>query len=251
VGGRLNINKIYLKGVLMKKKVLSLFGIICLLSTTIVFAQDFCKGNFDYDQDQDGSDAFTFKEDFGRSTFGNPCPTDGPAPVEKTRLTTCYSVEIPWEEIDCAGTGQDGELQKGVAWPDQRFTDNLDGTVTDHLTGLRWLKDGNCFGERTWGEALSDCNGLSTGSCGLSDGSGAGDWRLPNVKELQSLIDYASARPALPSGCPFTNVEFTFWSSTNNADYVWIAWHVSLVSGSVSYDNKTDLYAVLPVRGGH
>jgi hypothetical protein len=235
----------------MKGEALALFGIICLLSTAVVFAQDFCEGNFDYDQDQDGTDAFTFKTDFGRSTFDIPCPADGPSPVPKTKQTICYSPEVPWGEIDCADTGQDGDLQKGVEWPNPRFTDNLDGTVTDHLTGLIWLKDANCFGERTWGEALSDCNGLADASCGLSDGSSPGAWRLPNAKELLSLIDYGSVLPALPSGHPFTNVEGTYWSSTNNVNYNYIAWRVSLISGSMSYDPKTDIFYVLPVRGGH
>ena len=45
-------------------------------------------------------------------------------------------------------TGDDGDLQRGVAWPDPRFTDNGDGTVTDNLTGLIWLKNANCFGTR-------------------------------------------------------------------------------------------------------
>jgi hypothetical protein len=235
----------------MKGKFLVLFFIFFLLSTAFVFAQDFCEGNFDYDFDQDGTDAFTFKTDFGRSTFENPCPLDGPAPVEKTGQTKCYSDQEPWEEINCTGTGRDGDLQMGLAWPDPRFTDNLDGTVTDHLTGLIWLKDGNCFGERTWVEALSDCNGLATGSCGLSDGSSAGDWRLPNVKEMHSLIDYETDRPTLPAGHPFINASAIFWSSTNVARYEDRSWIVSLISGSVGYNPKTDLYYVLPVKGGH
>ena len=235
----------------MKGKVLALFGILLLLSAALVFAQDFCEGNFDFDQDQDGTDAFTFKTDFGRSAFRNPCPPNGPTPVPKTKQTTCYSPEIPWGEIDCAGTRQDGDLQKGVEWPDPRFTDLLDGTVIDHLTGLIWLKDANCFGERTWVQALSDCNNLATRACGLSDGSVAGDWRLPNVKELLSLVDYGSFIPALPPGNPFTNVEITYWSSTNNVNYNYISWHVSLLSGSVSYDSKEDTFYVLPVKGGH
>ena len=83
-----------------------------------------------------------------------------------------------------------------------------------------------------------------------NDGSRAGDWRLPNLKELISLIDYGSVSPALPSGHPFINVEVTYWSSTNQVNYAWISWHLSLLSGSVSYDNKTDPFFVLPVRGG-
>ena len=50
-----------------------------------------------------------------------------------------------------------------MAWPNPRFTDNSDGTVTDNLTGLIWLKDANCFGDRTWISALSDANGLASG----------------------------------------------------------------------------------------
>jgi len=65
-----------------------------------------------------------------------------PAPVPKSGQTAC------WDEsgypIDCVGTGQDGEYQGGVS-VDPRFTDNGDGTVTDNLTGLIWLKDANCF----------------------------------------------------------------------------------------------------------
>ena len=101
------------------------------------------------------------------------------APVEKTGQTGCWDASGTSET--CAGTGQDGELQKGVSWPDPRFTDNGDGTVTDNLTGLIWLKNANCFGQRTWANALSDCNNLASGSCGLTDGSSAGDWSLPNV----------------------------------------------------------------------
>ena len=235
----------------MKGKVLVLVGIVFLLSTAFVFAQEFCEGNFDFDQDQDGTDAFAFKTDFGRSPFRAPCPVDGPAPVSQTGQTICYNPGIPYGEIDCASTGQDGELRRGVEWPRQRFVDNLDGTVTDHLTGLIWLKDANCFGERTWGEALSDCNGLESGSCGLSDGSSSGTWRLPNIKELFSLLDYGETGHALPSGHLFTNLGMTYWSSTNDANYNHNAWRISLFSGSVSYDNMTDIFFVLPVKGGH
>jgi hypothetical protein len=56
------------------------------------------------------------------------------AQVPKTGQTWCWNaggILIP-----CAGTGQDGDLRKGVSWPSPRFTDNGDGTVTDNLTGL-------------------------------------------------------------------------------------------------------------------
>lgn len=73
-----------LKGRRVMKKVIGLCSIVLLLVPFAASAQvDFCEGNFDYDQDVDGSDAFTFKADFGRSGISNPCPPDGPSPVQK------------------------------------------------------------------------------------------------------------------------------------------------------------------------
>lgn len=210
---------------------------------------NFCKGNFDYDADVDGTDAFVLKQHFGRSTLKNPCPPDGPAPVEKTGLTASYTI------------GDDGSLRMGVSWPNPRFTDNGNGTVTDNLTGLIWLKYANCFGTRTWDQALSDCNGLSAGWCGLIDGSTAGDWRLPNRNELNSLLDVRYANPALcntsgtgqwTSGNPFTNVQSLnyYWSSTPFVVSA-AAWKVGMEAGELTISMITDYLYVWPVRGGH
>ena len=133
-----------------------------------------------------------------------------------------------------------------------RFTDNSDGTVTDNQTGLIWLKNANSFGQRTWDNALSDCNGLSNGQCGLTDGSQAGDWRLPQIKELQSLIDFENYAPALPLGHPFINVQALLYrSSTTYVNITDIAWSVYLYDGGVDNTNKYEDFYVWPVRGGH
>jgi len=158
--------------------------------------------------------------------------------------------------ISCSGTGQDGELEKGVSWPSPRFTDNGNGTVTDHLTGLIWLKNANCEGLKTWANALTWCNNLASGSCGLSDGSSAGDWRLPNRYELESLLDMSRYDPALPSGHPFTGDPFAgvpsgdYWSSTTYAINTGSAWYVNLSIGVVNGGVKTAAGSVWPVRGG-
>jgi len=81
-------------------------------------------------------------------------------------------------------TGQDGDKLAGVASPTPRFVDNGNGTVTDKLTGLIWLKNANCFGEVNWQTALNNANSLANGHCGLTDNSTAGQWRLPNLAEL-------------------------------------------------------------------
>lgn len=113
-------------------------------------------------------------------------------------------------------SGDDAALAKGVAWPAGRFTDNLNGTVTDHLTGLIWLKNAQCQSASHWDTALSSANLLASGTCGLSDGSTAGQWRMPNINELESMVDISNANPAVQAGSPFTNIGLTaaYWSST-------------------------------------
>ncbi len=102
------------------------------------------------------------------------------------------------------------------AGPSSRFTDNQDGTVADSNTGLLWLKNANCFTPANWARALEHVNTLASGACGLSDGSVAGEWRLPNVNELESLVDTAASNPALTPGNPFNNVSnAVYWSSTS------------------------------------
>lgn len=111
--------------------------------------------------------------------------------------------------------GDDASLRKGVGWPQPRYDDNQDGTVTDRLTGLVWLKDASCFTPTVWASALADVNQLATGACGLSDGSKAGQWRLPNLVELESVVDDSASNPAVTAGSPFTNVSSgVYWSST-------------------------------------
>ena len=128
--------------------------------------------------------------------------------------------------------------------------DNDDGTVTDNLTGLIWLKNAECTARMNWANALTYCNSLSTGSCGLTDGSVAGDWRLPNRKELLSLIDWSKNSPALPQGHPFSDVYSgdSYWTSTTYPDATHGAWVVSISSGSIAYSFKTNDFYIWPVR---
>ena len=169
----------------------------------------------------------------------------GEVALPKTGQTTCY---------DASGnvTGQDGDVQAGVEWPEPRFTDNSNGTVTDNLTGLIWLKNANCFGTKAWANAVSDCNTLADGSCGLADGSVAGDWRLPNIVELESLVNAQIANPSTWLNTQgFTNVQSSnYWSSSTYANGTYNAWYVYMYYGSVHYNSKSFSSYVCPVRGG-
>jgi hypothetical protein len=102
---------------------------------------------------------------------------------------------------------------------------------------------------KTWADALTYCNTLADGSCGLTDGSEAGDWRLPNVKELQSLIDFSQADPALPIDYPFVSVQSEgYWSSTTLDSFTYSAWNVQMYNGNVNASNKDNNRYVWPVR---
>ena len=112
--------------------------------------------------------------------------------------------------------GDDSASQKGVVWPDNRFIDNANGTVTDRLTGLIWLKNAGCFQPTDWPTALASANSLASGSCGLSDNSTAGQWRLPNANELESLVDVSQINPSVAQGSPFAGIytKTAYWTST-------------------------------------
>jgi hypothetical protein len=161
------------------------------------------------------------------------------APVPKTGQTLPY------------GPKDDGTLKKGVASPAPRFTDNGNGTVTDQLTGLIWMKDAGVLGYATWEQAIIIANGLADGSGGLTDGSQAGDWRLANRKELESLVDCGRYSPAVPVDNPFTNViSWGYWSSSTYTNTTTTAWVVNFADGYVANADKTYIYYVWCVRGG-
>jgi hypothetical protein len=165
--------------------------------------------------------------------------------------------------------GEDGLLQKGVAWPNPRFTDNSNGTVTDNLTGLIWLKNANCANAtREWDTAPTDVASLNSAgtmnsnNCGDTSNSGSHqtDWRLPNVRELQSIVHYGFLDPAVPNtagtgqwtaGDPFTGVQSNYyWTSTTYAGSAAYAWDVGLYYGFIEVSGKGATLYVWAVRGG-
>lgn len=171
--------------------------------------------------------------------------------VQRTGQTTSYA------------SGDDGDLERGIVSPDPRFTDNSDGTITDNLTGLVWLKHFFCPGTfRNWETALADVAELNTlgsmngNSCGDTSNGGSfqTDWRLPNRNELLSLLDLEEVNPPLPVGHPFTDVLITFfWSSTTYADFPASAWSVDFSPGDsyIAVGSKSNEFLVTAVRAGN
>lgn len=113
---------------------------------------------------------------------------------------------------------------RGEEYGEPDFQDHGDGTITDQATGLIWQQadDGKT---RNWEEALAYCENLTL--------AGSHDWRLPNVKELQSLVDYSRHDPALDTGV-FTQADPDgwFWSSTTHGDNINMAAYVCFGKGT-------------------
>ena len=186
----------------------------------------------------------------------------GTAPVEDSGQVLCYSAA--GAQRACAGTGEDGEYQAGVAAPAPRFTYNNDGTVTDNLTGLIWLQDANCpsTAPMLWQDALDWVAQFNTSSipCDNYAAMTFTDWRLPNVKELASLVDHSQGTPAVPVGHPFLNLQFGqppdfvsphYWSSTSPTFFATSAYTLVIDYGAIGTPDKdADSHFVWPVRGG-
>ena|SRR3989338_8021819 len=122
------------------------------------------------------------------------------------------------------------------------FTDNGNGTVTDSNTGLMWQKEDDDV-TRTWESAITYCEGFSLGSYS--------DWRLPNIKELESITDDTKYSPAIDSTY-FSNTNSSgYLSSTTYASASSFAWIVGFDNGFVYYvASKSSSYYVRCVRGG-
>ncbi len=145
--------------------------------------------------------------------------------------------------------GDDGDLQRGKRWPKPRFKDRGRGNIIDLLTNLAWDQEANRFGVRSWPEALTDCNGLADNGGDLTDGSKAGDWRLANRFELESILHMGVFGPAVPDtlgtgqwsqGDPFNNVQSgDYWTSTTRVGHDKDAWVVDINEGEAWFWNKT------------
>ena len=117
-------------------------------------------------------------------------------------------------------------VRSGPCGAFENFIDNGDGTVTNTDTGLMWQKDTDPD-TYEWQDALSYCENLTL--------AGYDDWRLPNVNELQSLVDYERYSPTINTTY-FPNTQSSYyWSSTTTPGYPDFAWYVYFSDGGVSF----------------
>jgi hypothetical protein len=187
-----------------------------------------------------------------------------------TGQTNCYN--SAGSVVACAGTGQDGATQAGASLA---YQDNGDGTLTDLNTGLQWekLDDANVGGSLhdrdtlyTWANSQNRIAALNGANF-----AGHNDWRLPNVRELTSILNYGASNPAVVTsafhtncfgGCTSANVNpllecscttfLNHWTSTSLTNLPGSTFTVNFTDGTVNVFTKggANQFAVRAVRGG-
>ena len=219
------------------------------------------------------------------------CFCDAGALLPSTGQTKCWDVD--GNLIDCAGTAHDGDIRAGAPLS---YTDNGDGTITDDNTRLMWEKKNDSGGIHdvddtyAWdttsgalpgfalfidklnntcdGDGFVQCDDDNTcgasGQCGFA---GHRDWRVPNVKELVSILDYGgeapNVHPVFHSECVPGCVECSctvdsistpgggcYWSATSVVGLEVDAHCVRFVGGVALINCKVDPAPVRAVRGG-
>jgi hypothetical protein len=187
----------------------------------------------------------------------------GQARPLRTGQTGCWNGA--GQAIPCAGSGQDGAVQSGEP---RGYVDNGDGTITDTTTGLVWekLSDDTSIHDKdntyTWANAFA----YKIAILNQERFAGHDDWRVPNVTELQSLVNYGAVGPAVDAAfntncvqwCTVLNCSCTlggntsyFWSSTVFQPYPNYAMAIFFYTGVVDRTTApTQSFHVRAVRGG-
>ena len=133
--------------------------------------------------------------------------------------------------------------------PTSDFTDNGDGTVTHQKTGLTWMR---CSLGQTW--TGTTCSGTAqtytyaTAKKQTANFAGYSDWRLPNIAELQTIVERDNYYPAINTELFPNTPDDAFWSSSPYVGNANVAWYVNFGGGFVSYGYRGNAFPVRLVR---
>ena len=264
----------------------------CRLKTEVIFTK---KGDITKYNAALGKCATNLQTSFAKavSKYGLACPATEPASAFQSYLTSCADAtasaasggtfplpggaarlpatgQITCYDADgfsvaCAGTGHDGEIRAGATLA---YTDNGDGTITDQNTGLTWEKltdDGSIHDwENTysWEDAFQGKIAVLNSAGGFA---GHTDWRVPNIRELQSLLHYGNAFPTaaiapifrtncIPGcdgiSCACTSNTVYYLTSTTDRNIPDAFWAVEFGYGVPTSLLKYDGAYLRAVRGG-
>jgi hypothetical protein len=184
--------------------------------------QDVWKGWYWTSTTYAGATDYAWRVQFtgGRMFFGKKVEDSLVWPVRgssekllQTGQTACFDVQ--GKTINCADSGQDGEIKAGISWDGSRFR-KCDNGVEDLMTGLCWSRQASLTGKQvSWASAMKAVKDMARQS--------GERWRMPTIQELESLTDCSQFSPALPAEHPFIEVPEACWSSTTSGfDPDWV-----------------------------
>ena len=159
--------------------------------------------------------------------------------MEGAVKTAAVTIEKELKGYTYIGSGKIKDRKTGKVL--KRFVDNGNGTVTDLLTNLMWLKQPKTVAT-DWGKAVEYCRSLEF--------KGYKGWRLPTITEWKTFIDKKQRNPALPIGHPFGNVSthMGYWSKSKHKFGPKYIFQMNLWYGKASYIKKEENSVVWPVR---
>lgn len=186
-------------------------------------------------------------------TLGSsPGPLPGPVGfgLPDTGQTSCY--DVAGAIIPCPTPGatlaQDGSYQAAVTQPNYTIQNPVAGSsvTVDNITGLMWVTDPvGAFtgGTYSWLNAINACENLNYATYN--------DWRLPNVRELLSIVNHQNLSPRINT-IYFSNTQNSnYWTSTSAAyDPTNVAWRVDFGTANLTTTLKSYTGYVRCVRGG-
>ncbi|MFY8352590.1 DUF1566 domain-containing protein [Pseudoalteromonas sp. SSM20] len=128
--------------------------------------------------------------------------------------------------------------------PTSQFTINTDGTVTDNLTGIMWMR---CSIGQSWDTNNQTCTGgveqltwqQALKSASQYQYAGFNDWQLPNVKELSTIVDRQCVDAAINQTLFPATLAQNYWTSTSGVGSASQAWAVAFYSGKTNLRSKT------------
>lgn len=157
------------------------------------------------------------------------------------------------KEITATSTSTSTMIIKGLP-PESptNYTNNKNGTITDNYTGLVWkqctqgMSGSDCKtgspSLRIWSKARTECDDLVF--------AGKSDWRMPTLKELQSIVNTKGFDPAINKNFFLNTSDSPYWTETSPAEYVASKFTVLFSDGSVYYKDSNNFAATRCVRGG-
>lgn len=174
------------------------------------------------------------------------------ATISTHTFTACNLPDTGQEGDFTATFGEDNDYRPSGSQPSYTIYNPVgtSSVTVDNRTGLMWVTnpvDAGIGGTYIWEDGLTAC-GTTIGAAGTY--AGYNDWRLPNVRELLSIVDYNRQNPAINTAYFFSTQNNSYLTSTTVAPSTASAWWINFSDGAVGSNNKANPYYIRCVRGG-